>query len=689
MSFAFDHLRLLIAHDSQDEAEQLMNALRTAGRATRAKLALSEDEFLHAVKENTWELILCRPVFGDADYAMIVGHLRRLGKAIPVILIADEYHQETVLEGLEKGASAVVPRHSNDLLLKVIDKELDVLRLRQELQSTEIELHDAEKRLGQLMAQSKDAIAYVLDGMHIHANGNYVALFGYDDTDDLAGVPIIDMVAASDKEKLKKLLRQRAKDESQTQEMHCKGVSADGKEFDASFTFSPSTYDGEVCTQIVIRTAGVAESDIEERVHVASQTDPVTGLPNRLWLMDQLDVAVAKAAKGQGLSALLCIRLDRFEQLQADYGIDGGDMVLKSVATTLEGQQGKLAKLDGEDFALLVDVEDTEQAATLAHDLVKHVNTLMPEIGVRTVQVTASIGVAFAREDARNGQQILTTALKYCNLAQRENEQQGGGIKVHDPMDDVAAGSSEALAMLVRQALEKNGFKLQYQPLLCLEDQNEHIFEVFVSLPQSKGEVLKAKEFIPVAVNHKLIGKIDRWVTLNAMREALAAESPVGLLVNLKGESLAEPGLAEWLIKAVKASGLPPERLTFQFTEGDATEFMKVAGAFARKMVALGCGVSISRFGGNLDPFKIFQHIPATMVKFESAFIQELNKPEGREQLAEVIAKVKQHGCKAVVGFVETAQQMQSLWTLGGVDYLQGFYLQGPMDRMHVADTVE
>ena len=240
MSYALDNLRLLIAHDSQDEAEQLMNILRNAGRATRAQLALGEDDLLRALKGGAWELMLCRPSFGDGSFESAMAHLKRLGKAVPVILLENTFSAETVKAALQQGASGVVPHDDRDMLTLMVDRVVENLRLRKELQHSEIARHDAEKRLSLLMDQSRDAIAYVLDGMHIHANDNYARMFGYDSAEELAGVPIMDMVSASDHDRLKKLLRSRAENASQTNELECRGVHTDDSEFDATFVFSPT-----------------------------------------------------------------------------------------------------------------------------------------------------------------------------------------------------------------------------------------------------------------------------------------------------------------------------------------------------------------------------------------------------------------------------------------------------------------
>lgn len=691
MSYALDTLRLLIAHDSQDDAEQLMNALRNAGRATRAQLALNEDDLLRALKGGAWELMLCRPRFGDGDFEGAMAHLNRLGKALPVILLSDDYNAETVRQALAAGARAVAPQDDRALLMLCVDQLVEFLRLRKELQHSEIARHEAEKRLGQLLDQSRDAIAYVLDGMHIHANDNYVRLFGYQNAEELAGVPIMDMVSAGDHAGLKQLLRSRAQDESQTNELECRGVDTKGREFAATFVFAPSSYDGEACTQIVIRTADVDEHVLQERLHEISQTDQVTGLYTRSWFMEQLDQAVGEAVRQGQLTAVLYVRLDQYEQQQSLLGMEGADQVLRAVADWLRGQigDGKLARAGGEDFAMLKPVSDIDEAARLAERLRAGIEALMPEVSARTAHLTASIGGAFAREDARSGQDILTKALKCCNQAQRENNEQGNAVKIHDPMDDVAAGSSEAIALSLRQALEKSSFRLKYQPLMSLEDQDEQVFEVFVHMPQKQGDDLAAADFMPVAAEQGLAGKVDRWVVLNAMRAAAAHGARVTLLVNLSGHSLGEPGLTDWLTKAMRAARLEGRQIIFQICEADAVNHLKQAASFGQTMAALGCGLSISRFGGGLDPFRLFEHVPVTMVKFEGSFTPELAKTESRERFAQIIQRVKDSGRRTVVGFVESAAQMQTLWTLGGVDYLQGYYLQPPMDHLEVAETTE
>lgn len=693
MSYSLDTIRLLIAHDSQDQAEQLMNALRNVGKATRAELALNEDDLLRALKSGTWELILARPQFGGCDYQTVMKHLQRLGKPVPLVVMVDQFDSVVLREVLESGARAAAPVDDRDLLMLLVDQQVDYLRQRKELQQTELALHDAERRLSVLMSQSRDAIAYVVDGMHIHANETYLEMFGYPSSDELAGVPIMDMVSADDHEKLKKLLRSRAQDESKTQELDCKGVTTEGKEFDATFVFSPSTYDGEACTQIVIHAeAGMDESVLQEKLQEISQTDQVTGLYNRSWFMGELDKAVTAAVSNGQLGAVLYLRVDDFEKHQSAVGIEGGDELLRLIAAGVReviGEDAPLARVVGEDFAILVSANEPEDIEPLTEKLRVAIEKMMPEVQSRTLQVTASIGVAFAREDSRNSQTIITKSLECCNRAQQANDGKGNTVYIHDPMDDVAAGSSEAIMLALRTALEGNGFKLMYQPIMNLEDENDHFHEVFVNLPQKGADDLKPEDFMPVAGEHGLAAKIDRWVILNAIRKAAALPEPVRLLINLSGYSLQDPSLAEWIGKAVKASKYKGSNLVFQFSEGDAVNFLKQASSFAKQVSALGCGISISRFAAGVNPFKLFEHLPAGMVKFEGSYTQELDNKERRAAFAELIDKAGERNCKVMVGFVESAAQMQTLWTLGNINYLQGYYLQPPNAEIQVEATAE
>jgi len=689
MSYTLEHVRLLIVHDSQDEAEQLMNLLRNAGKVTRAEIALNEDDFIRAIKSGSWEMIVCRPEVSGCTYQQVLAHLHRLGKTLPVVVLADSLSAETMAEAFAAGARMVAPVGERDLLMLVIDRQIEYLSLRKELQHSQLALYDAEKRLSVLMDQSRDAIAYVVDGMHIHANDVYLDKFGYASSDDLAGIPIMDMVSASDHEKLKKLLRSRSQNENQTNELECRGISADGTEFNATFIFSASTYDGEACSQIVIRGTEMDESVLQEKLQEMSQIDQITGLYNRGWLLEQIDVAMVSAVRSGQMYAVLLLRIDDFEGHQSVVGLDGADELLRQVAQLLRSKSGAdagISRIDGEDFAVIIPVNDREDAGEQAEKIRKAISKMMPVVASRTLQVTSSIGVAFVTEDTRSAQAVLNKALSCSVRAREENQNKGDVVYVHSPMDDVEAGSVEAVALVLRDALESGALKLRYQGIMDLEDNSSHFFEVFVHLPQAGGDALQPAQFMPVAGELGMAEKIDRWVVLNAIKAAVAQPHEISLLINISSYSLQDSGFGDWVGKAIKAAKIPGKQVVFQFSEVDITNHLKQAAEFVSKVKPLGCAVSVSRFAGAQDPFKLFAHVPVDMVKFDGSYTQDLANKESRDKFGKLIAETAAKGKQVMVGFVEAASQMQTLWTIGGVSYLQGYYMQRPAEEIQISE---
>lgn len=675
MSLSLDTIRLLVAHDSQDDAEQLINKLRNAGFASRAELVLDEAQLVQALKAGSWEVFLCSERFGDCDYVQALAHLKHLGKSPRMLVLTASFDADRLCAVLAAGAQGIAPSSHPELLLLLVEQQLGSIRQRRIMQQTQLDLHAAEKRVAALLDQSQNAIAYVVDGMHIHANDTYLKLFGYPGVDELAGVPVMDLVAEESLADIKQLLRNRYKDDTQPHELAARGRHQDGHEFDATFVFSTSSFDNESCTQVVIRAAsGVDEATLRQ----LAQTDATTGLPNRSWLLSELDQALERSI-GQGqLNAVFYVRMDDFENLQSQLGISATDQLLQQLGEALQQHAGELplARIGGADFAIIEALTDQDVAQQQAEALRNLVEQLMPEVGARTLKITASIGVAFVREDSSNSKAVLTRSLECCNRAGASNT--GNAVLVHNPLDDVEAGSEEAIAILLKRAIELQSLELSYQSILNLNNENERYFEVFVKLPQTDGSHLDASAFMPVAAKHGLAAKIDRWVALSAMKQAASQSQPTRLLINISGYSLADKAFGGWLVGAINATKLTPANITFQINEGDAVNFLKQVAIFAKGLNKAGCHFSISRFGGTINPLKLFDQVPAQQVKFEGSFTHDLDNTEQRAKFAELIEQTAALDKEVLVGFVESASQMQQLWSLGHINYLQGFYLAQP-----------
>lgn len=684
MVYSLNTTRLLLAHDSQDEAEQLINALRKADRIGRARLVLNEKQLLEALGSGNWDLVLCRPKFGQCPYTQALSQLKRLGKSPRFLLLSDDFSEQALLKSLAAGADGIAPKDNDKLLALLVDQQLTTIQLRRELQERKISLHEAERRLDALMNQSRDAIAYVVDGMHISANESYAALFGFQSSDDLTGVPLMDLIAPADQKQLKKSLKKHLKNPAEDQQLLCHGQQLGGDQFDASLVLSASSFDGEECTQIVIhQSAGVDEAALRQ----LSQTDPTTNLPNRDWLLEQLDQTLTQSLTQGVDSAVFYLRVDNFDQHQTHLGIANADVLLKKLAEGLASltKDAPLARISNDAFSLIKAIPDPDEAAQYGETLRHFVEQLMPEVKAQTVQISATIGIAFVRENSQDSQAVLTKALECCNRANASSNGKGNKVLVHNPVDDYEAGSAQAITLAVKQAIKKKSFQLQYQYIMSVADSDTHFFEVFVKLPQPDGSILTPSQFMPFVSEEGLASHIDRLVAYSAMTQLAESKSNARLLINLNGASLQDKGLAAWLIKAIRATKVSPSQLVFQLNEGDASAYLKQAGIFANTLSEAGCHFSISRFGGILSPFKLLEHIPAQILKLEGSYTREMDNKDQHQKMTDLVSKAHEQHKAVLVGFVESPQQMLPLWQMSGVCYLQGYYLGQPSESLATA----
>ena len=235
-------VKLLILEESQNRAEELIVLLRTAGRATRAHLIESEEDLISKLHEQPWDLLLAADASGELTAAHAIKLIRENEKDIPVILVANNRDPATITEGLKLGARDVALEDDNERMVLIIERELENLDQRRQKRRAEVELRETERRNNLLLDSSNSAIAYVHEGMHIYTNQAYADLFGYDDVDEFAGIPIIDLIAGEDQNKFKDFLKSYDEDESDTEEFSC--VDSDGSTILCNLSLSPATYDG-------------------------------------------------------------------------------------------------------------------------------------------------------------------------------------------------------------------------------------------------------------------------------------------------------------------------------------------------------------------------------------------------------------------------------------------------------------
>ncbi|EON93813.1 hypothetical protein MARLIPOL_01875 [Marinobacter lipolyticus SM19] len=681
-------VHLLILDPSQNDAESLISLLRNSGKATRAHRITSEEDLEEALKSGSWDLLLARDIDQEfrADDALAM--IRRMDKDIPFVLLTGEYDRDRTVSMMRAGAQDTVPFEYTDQLVLVVNRELAALDERRRRRVLESHLREAEQRCQLLLESSKDAIAYINDGMHIYANQSYLEFLGHEDIDELICIPVLDTLTPDSQDRYKEFMKSFAESGKDGMTLTCVARRSDDHELNVVMSVSSATYDGEACTQIVLQPEH-SDAELEEKLRQISSQDLLTGLYNRQYLMDALGQAVALAGKNNESGALAYIALDNFMSLKGRVGIAGADLLLGDLSNILREhapEGATLARLSDDAFCLLCQPGDEKELASQCEELCRTVENHLFDINGRTVPVTLSIGVAAVTENSPKAPDVLGRAhTASAELKKKDGHEQGNGVLIYNPTDYEALDDTNS-AEAIQKALDENRFRLLFQPIINLRGEGEEHYEAFVRMLDKDGEEVSPYDFLPPVGPTDMSIKIDRWVILQTIKQLSSHRSrghDTRLFLNITAETLEDKTFTSWLSVALKAARLPGDSLIFQIREGDANNYMKQAKDFSKAIHELHCKLSICQFGCALNPFNTLKHINVDYVKIDGSFTEEIQKSdEAKEGVKEMVKSLQSAGKLTIIPLVENAGVLATLWQ-AGVNYIQGYYLQAPVPEMN------
>ncbi|WP_339617956.1 EAL domain-containing protein [uncultured Gilvimarinus sp.] len=691
-----DTIRLLILNDSQAEAERLISMLHNAGRPNRAQHVTSDESLTKLLEEQAWDILIAHDQTQNLTPAAAIQQIRRLNKDVPSILLTDDETSQAIVEGLKIGAADVVRLDEDQHLLLVISRELANRAQRHEKRIADRRLRESERRSQSLLDSSRDAIAYVQDGLYLYANESFAELFGYDDKDDIDCMPIMDMVAESDHAKLKEFLKEFTLKglDAESSTLSFKGLRHDGSQTDVSLEVAHASYDDEPCLQFLTRgtraaataaaaaaAAGISAKELEE----AKWKDNVTGLYNRSYLLAHADKIIDGMSDDQS-RCLLYIDIDDFaETVQAKLGMAGADAALEDLAQLLsrEAAEGEtLARFGDNTFTLLTGNTTATETVNRAQKLCSTIAEHIVEVNSKTLQLSATIGISVLNENSSSAEQVIEQAM---TAADQVRESEETSALLYEP--PVSAEEKQERDMLkdVQHALDNDLFRLLFQPIISLRGSDEEYYEVLLRLLNSDQKEVSPNEFIEAAHQAGIGIKIDRWVILEAIKllsEHRTRGNKTKLILNLNSASICDSSLVAWLGVAFKAAGLPPDAVVFQAQEVDITNHLNAAKALNTGLEKLGSKLAICNFGCSLNPFNTLKHVNAAFIKVDGSFTQDVqSKSESPESLTQLLEQLHEADKITIVPFVENASVLSTLWQ-AGVHYIQGHYLQEPTQSM-------
>ena len=328
---ADDPLKILIVEQSHDEANRIISILRSADYRIEAQLAVDQGQLQQYLSKRNWDMLIAPTGAEVLPTQQIFQYIRRAERDFPVILISDIYDPAILIEGLRLGAEDVVVKDQDQHLLKVVARSLASVGQRRLCREWERKLALAEKRSEYLMNTSRFPIAVVQEGTYVYANQACASIFGFEEPEEMLCLPVIDNIAACNREKLKAyMVPLQAKQEIMPFEAVVKILNAQGEEHSAFLEINQIQYSGEPSLQFTINSDKLFAANTDQ-TEEATATAFSAIQPQLVYEM--VSRAISKSVQTGKDSVLLNIQIDRFENLKEDLGIAKAEKIVHSMVT--------------------------------------------------------------------------------------------------------------------------------------------------------------------------------------------------------------------------------------------------------------------------------------------------------------------------------------------------------------------
>ncbi len=675
------NLQLLIVEESKNDAESLVNALRNEGHQIQYHHGASVEEIETALHGQHPDIVLCGSGTDIPPVSDVHALLKRLELTTPVIAITEVASEADVVAARKAGISNVISYDQPDHLPLAFNREVELLRLQQQVAELRDSLLASESRCHALIENSSDAVAYIHDGMHVYANRPYMDLFAIDTVEDVEGTPMLDMISEAHREDFRGFLKDyiESRADRNTHDIDC--LSPTGDVFNCSMELSPATMEGEPCTQIIIRI-NASNAELEKKIEALSRVDMLTGLTNRQHFMQLLDEHLRRPGESGEHRTLIYITLDKFKVIREEHGIAASDIVLCDIARLLEGNCGEndcISRFGDYSFAILHSSSSEDKALGLGESLLHKVAGHLSEVDGRAITMTCSIGLCTINTHSTDAQKVISYADMACEVARSSG---GNQIHTHSAVVEEQMGQENEPEWdsVIRKTIEDERFYLAYQPIVSLKGDTGQRYEVLLRVVDEQGHVILPGQFLSIAEKTGLIHEIDRWVIQTAFQRLAVlreAGSEATFFIKLSGSTLGNAELPDWINEQFKANRLDSDAIVFEIPERVVIDDLTNARAFVEAMKTLNCQVAIEHYGRSDQP-QLLNHLPVDILKIDGGLISGLSSnKENQARVQAILELAEQHGKVTIAECVDDPGSLAQLWQYG-VDFIQGNFVQEP-----------
>lgn len=699
MNIADASLRVLIVEDCDDDAVLLRRELKRAGfeDLTWAQVQTADD-FKTILQTQPWDVVLSDYKLPHFSAPAALDLLKQSGQDIPFIVVSGTVGEATAVALMRAGASDYVMKDNLSRLGEAVRRELRDAQDRRERQQAENDL----ERTRELLKLAIEGSGIGLWNWHLPSgtvwvNDRCIQMLDYSPTtlDFTRYETWVPLIHPDDQEKHLAALAAHLENLTPTfdseirlrhREGHWVWVLNRGKVVEWDADDKPQLLSGTL-TDITERKQ--AE---EERHQAAAQIlynslhDALTGLPNRNFLKQRLELAIQRSRRyPQAQFAVLFLDLDHFKVINDSLGHQAGDDILVAVANTLGGivrSSDMAARLGGDEFVLLLEEVDSFQVVeVVAERLLEELQKPFLVQG-REVFLNASLGIVTSLAQYQDP----TEPLRDADIAMYRAKARGRGCFVifDDSMRQQMLDRLQ-LEQDLRRAIDHQELVLHYQPILRLATGQVCGFEVLVRWHHPQRGLLLPIEFIPIAEETGLIVPLDRWVLKTGLQQLALWQrhypylAHLTLSFNVSIQDLWRDDLIPYLQSILAQSALSPCCLNLEITESTLIQNIQAMALRLQQLRDLGLSITIDDFGTGYSSLSYLHQLPVSALKIDRTFVTTMETHGPSANIVETLITLSNRlGLEAVAEGVETDHQRKQLHGLG-CELAQGHWFTHPL----------
>ncbi len=430
----------------------------------------------------------------------------------------------------------------------------------------------------------------------------------------------------------------------------------------------------------------VSSAEREEALYRQSHYDALTQLPNRIMLRDRVEQAFIRADREKRQVALLSINLDRFKRLNDTFGQGAGDELLVEAARRLTNglrPNDTAARLSADEFVILMTDLQADEVSSMLHLTARALSAMLQtpmQVAGKTVEISASIGIAIYPDNARRYDDLLAMADAAMRLVKVGKS---GGFRFYSESMQQTMSIRFELEQELRETVRNNELLLHFQPKVAVATGRIVGAEALIRWHSPKRGMVSPAEFVPVIDEIGLTSWLSDFVLDRVCRQLVewdqAGLPPIAVSINIAPSELSDVSFFDRVTAALNAFGLSPGRLELEILESVEITGENAVRSTLQKLRNHGLTIALDDFGTGYSSLVYLTDVPADVLKLDRAFLKNLTTDTRQQIIVErVIALAQSLGFSIVAEGVEASDQYRLLAEMG-CDLIQGYLFSKPL----------